>query len=196
MGIYATKRQFQARVEFVAQWLVARRVSANALTSSALVVSAMAGMKLAASARESLVLWLVPGLRLARLLLNVLDGQVARLSGSASKRGELFNEFADRVSDLLIFGGLAFATQLTLGFITISMILLSSYVDILGKSIVGRRTYRGVMAKGDRMIWLSLCAWWVAASGLVDSWLVCWLVLLLGALVTMAQRLKGVYDAC
>ncbi len=42
-----------------------------------------------------------------RLWLNMLDGMVALASGKASLRGELLNDLPDRISDVLIFVGVA-----------------------------------------------------------------------------------------
>src|SRR5512143_2872855 len=187
MGIYSTKAGFQTRFAPLVGWLARHQVGANALTLAAIVLAALGGGLLAISPQMPGGLWLVPVCLLGRLLLNVLDGQVARATATAHPAGELFNEFADRVSDLLIFGGLAWASASTLGWATISLILLSSYVDMLGKSLTGRRTYAGLMAKGDRMIWLSLCALAVAAGLGAAVWSVCWVVLAAGAVVTPAQ---------
>ncbi|MBI5880458.1 MAG: CDP-alcohol phosphatidyltransferase family protein [Chloroflexi bacterium] len=192
MGIYSTKAGFQARFAPAIHWLAAHHVSADALTLSAVLLAALGGGLLAASPQSPLLLVAVPFCLLGRLMLNVLDGQVARATGTAHPAGELFNEFADRVSDLLVFGGLAWACDSPLGWAVISLILLSSYVDILGKSLTGQRTYAGIMGKGDRMIWLSLCALAVAISGWSGVWTLCWVVLAAGALVTTLQRLKAI----
>src|SRR5881409_3058062 len=42
-----------------------------------------------------------------RLWLNMLDGMVALASGKASRNGEIVNELPDRVSDVVIFVGVA-----------------------------------------------------------------------------------------
>jgi len=200
MGIYATKSRFQTMLAPVVSLLVARNISADAVTLSAVALSALAGCLLAISREYPPVLFAVPLLLVARLLLNVLDGMVARAANTARATGELLNEFGDRVSDLLIFAGLAWASDMTIGWIAISLILLSSYTDILGKSLTGRRTYGGVMAKGDRMMVVSLFALIVGASSWLDSWIVgwldgwfvCWTVLAVGAVVTTVQRLRAI----
>ena len=43
----------------------------------------------------------------ARLWCNMLDGMVALASGKASWRGEILNDVPDRISDVLIFAGVA-----------------------------------------------------------------------------------------
>lgn len=192
MGIYSTKAGFQARFAPAVHWLAAHHVSADALTLSAALLAALGGGLLAVSPQMPLALVAVPVCVLGRLALNVLDGQVARVTGTAHPAGELFNEFADRAADLFVLGGLALACGYPLGWAAICLVLLASYVDILGKSLTGRRTYAGIMGKGDRMIWLSLCALAVAFSGQGAFWLLFWGVLAAGALVTTLQRLKAI----
>lgn len=70
-----------------------------------------------ASALAALCFWysgqlpalLIPAVLLCylRLWLNMLDGMVALAWGKASLRGELLNDLPDRVSDVLIFAGVA-----------------------------------------------------------------------------------------
>ncbi len=38
---------------------------------------------------------------------DLLDGAVAKASGTASRRGAFFDSVADRVTDALLFGGVA-----------------------------------------------------------------------------------------
>ena len=42
-----------------------------------------------------------------RLWLNMFDGMVALAAGKASKKGEIINDLPDRVSDIVIFIGMA-----------------------------------------------------------------------------------------
>lgn len=48
-------------------------------------------------------------------LTDVLDGAVAKASGSASPRGAFFDSVSDRLSDALLFGGVAWYLQSTYG---------------------------------------------------------------------------------
>jgi phosphatidylglycerophosphate synthase len=50
-------------------------------------------------------------LAIGRLAANALDGLVARRTGLARPWGEVYNECCDRISDTLIFVGLAFNSQ-------------------------------------------------------------------------------------
>src|SRR5438105_15679510 len=58
---------------------------------------------------QSLPTLLIPAVLFCylRLWLNMLDGMVALASGKASRKGEIVNDLPDRVSDVIIFVGVA-----------------------------------------------------------------------------------------
>ena len=84
-----------------------RGVSADAVSYASVVASAGAGGMFLVSGRVPWLLLVAPGLCLARLWFNMLDGMVAIAAGTASRRGEILNELPDRVSDVLVFAGVA-----------------------------------------------------------------------------------------
>ena len=140
-------------------------------------------------------LWAVAAFSLLRLGFNLMDGLVAREMGIASTWGEVLNEFGDRVSDALIFLGVAFGGYVHNGWMLPFLILVSlvSYLGILGKAVGGERMYAGIFGKGDRMMSLSaFCLWVIYSKNLAffDYYL------MLGsgaALITIMQRLRKIY---
>jgi phosphatidylglycerophosphate synthase len=50
----------------------------------------------------------VPFLAVLRLIMNLVDGQMARRTGTTHPMGEVLNEVGDHLSDILFVGGLAF----------------------------------------------------------------------------------------
>jgi phosphatidylglycerophosphate synthase len=96
-----------------------------------------------------------------RLWLNMLDGMVALTSGKASPRGEILNDLPDRVSDILIFVGVAhseLAYPLT-GYWAAIAALLTAYVGTLGQAVGVQREFSGVMSKPWRMLALHAGSW-------------------------------------
>lgn len=126
---------------------------------------------LVAAAGAAVCFWLahtVPALLLAgvilcyvRLWLNMLDGMVALASGKASRSGEIVNELPDRISDVLIFVGVAHSglCHPLGGYWVAIFALLVAYVGTLGQAVGGQREFSGVMAKPWRMVTLHLGAW-------------------------------------
>lgn len=189
-GLYRLKPLSQRVVAPAADWLVRRRVSADLVTWLAVPVGAAGGIALAASESLPWLLWVVPVAAGIRLALNLLDGMVARATGSAHPLGEVWNELADRLADVLFICGLAFhaAIDPRLPLIAAVAAVLASYVGITAKAAGGRRQYGGVMSKPGRMGVLAISAPVAYVTG--DAW---WLVLgswviLVGAILTLVQR--------
>jgi CDP-diacylglycerol---glycerol-3-phosphate 3-phosphatidyltransferase len=107
-----------------------------------------------------------PGWALATLILSgvtdILDGNVAKASGQQSKRGAFFDSVADRVSDALMFGGVAwYLTQegrehtpfLAIGVMACSMII--SYERAKAESLA-YEARGGLMERAERMVLLGV----------------------------------------
>lgn len=107
-------------------------------------------------------------LRLGLLLLflagipDLLDGAVAKASGTASNRGAFFDSVSDRLSDALLFGGVAWYLQTTYGgriallpYAVFAAAALVSYqrakADALGFDARG-----GLMERAERFIVLGI----------------------------------------
>src|SRR5262245_32460321 len=86
---------------------------------------------------------------------------VALAAGKASRQGEIVNELPDRISDLLIFAGVAHSGLVhpAAGYWAAILALFTAYVGTLGQAVGGRRELGGVMSKPWRMVFLHLGAW-------------------------------------
>jgi len=97
---------------------------------------------------------------LLRLWLNMFDGMVAVAAGKSSKQGEIVNDLPDRISDVLIFAGMAASgwCHIILGYWVAIAALLVAYVGLTGQAVGVQREYSGVMSKPWRMVLLSIGA--------------------------------------
>jgi CDP-diacylglycerol---glycerol-3-phosphate 3-phosphatidyltransferase len=93
---------------------------------------------------------------------DILDGAVAKASGTASPRGAFFDSVADRVSDALFFGGVAWyfaASQpgllVMLPVAVLAMSMLISYERAKAESM-GLSAKGGMMERAERMILLGV----------------------------------------
>jgi phosphatidylglycerophosphate synthase len=107
------------------------------------------------------LLLLGPGFCYLRLWCNMLDGMVALAAGKASYRGEILNDLPDRISDVLIFAGVAHSglNAIESGYWAAILALLTAYVGTFGQAVGVQREFSGIMAKPWRMVTLHLGAW-------------------------------------
>jgi CDP-diacylglycerol--glycerol-3-phosphate 3-phosphatidyltransferase len=195
VGIYTTKSKWQRALQPIVDFCVARSIHPNTFTYGALVLSFIAALALYLAGGNRNWLWIVPPFVLLRLLLNLMDGQVARALNLADDWGEVKNEFGDRIADALIFLaiGLSGYAEPGLSLMALTLILLVSYLGILGKALGGQRLYGGLFGKGDRMISLAIFTLYPALSGNLTSYNYFLIFASLAALITLIQRLRIIY---
>jgi CDP-diacylglycerol---glycerol-3-phosphate 3-phosphatidyltransferase len=106
------------------------------------------------------LVWAVLGLVLTGLP-DVLDGSVARQSGTAGRRGAFFDSVCDRVADALLLGGVAWhltgrGSELPiLVFAVLAATMLISYERAKADAI-GLSAHGGVMERAERMVLLGV----------------------------------------
>jgi len=163
-------------------------ITANHLTITGLVMAVAAAVTIANG-------WLRAGLLLLVLtaLPDVLDGAVAKASGTASPRGAFFDSVVDRVSDALLLGGVAWylaSTQpgrvsvLPLAVLAASMLI--SYERAKAEAL-GFDARGGLMERAER---LALLAFGLLFESLLVP--VLWVMLVL-TLFTAGQRFVTVW---
>lgn len=180
---------------------LSRRLAATAITPNQISWAGMgfaliAGLAFWASGTVAgRPFWLIlgaAGVQL-RLLCNLLDGMVAIEAGRAAPDGAFWNEFPDRVADLLILAGVGLGIGApALGWAAVSMAFLTAYVRALGQSYGQPADFRGPMAKPHRMALITGAALLSLFEPLWDGhgdllWLALWVVLL-GAALTAVRR--------
>jgi phosphatidylglycerophosphate synthase len=191
MGIYRIKPWFQRLLGGVERSLIRRRVHPDYLTLGALALSVFGGLMLYASNWAGALMLLIIPVAIGRTALNALDGLVARGTGLARPWGEVLNEFCDRLADVALLTGVAFAprSNAALGAVVIVVMLLSSYLGTAAKAAGGKRQYIGVMGKADRMIYLSVASLLAFALPSVPIFGIYLGIVLAGLGLTIYQRL-------
>ena len=151
ISIYSIKPKFQKLLKPLLDFLYKNGVSANMITWSAIVLSAVTGLLIWLEPSQNMLLFLPLSL-LIRMALNALDGMMARTYHMQSKQGEVLNELGDVVSDLLLYFPLLklFSIPIYILIAFLFMSVVNEYAGILGKAINGIRQYDGPMGKSDR----------------------------------------------
>jgi len=132
------------------------RVKADHLTLLGLVMAAATAVAIGAGALRGAVLLLV-----LAAVPDALDGAVAKATGTASPRGSYFDSVADRVSDALLLGGVAWflagdgghIVLLPMALLAVSMLV--SYQRAKAESL-GFSAKGGIMERAERLIALGL----------------------------------------
>ena len=135
-------------------WLHQRGVTANEITIVAIVFSLGIGVLFWEASQVPLFFLALPVGLLIRMILNALDGMMAREFGQSSRLGEMLNELGDVVSDVFIFFPLLKyhpeSLYLVVAFIVLS--ILNEFAGVMGKVLGGERRYEGPMGKSDRAL--------------------------------------------
>jgi len=131
-------------------------ISANSLTYTSLLLAVLAAYLI-----YSGVLLYLPFasiLILISSLLDALDGEVARITGTASKRGDFLDHAIDRYADLILLLGIMFSPYagLEMGVFAVSGVMLTSYMGTQAQALGCGRNYRGVLGRADRLVLLIL----------------------------------------
>lgn len=163
-------------------------VRADHLTAFGVLMSAAAAIAIANGALRGGLLFLA-----LTAIPDVLDGAVAKASGTASKRGAFFDSTMDRVADAMLLGGVAWYLDTTqpgrisiLPMAVLGASLLISYERAKAEAL-GYDARGGLMERAERLIVLGLAL-------LFDSLLIpaLWVMLAL-TLFTAGQRFVKVW---
>jgi phosphatidylglycerophosphate synthase len=189
INLYRLKPAFLRALDPVVEACVRRRVRPDTLTLLAIPVAFTGAAAIAASPAVPALLLLVPGVAAVRLVLNLLDGAVARRTGASHPRGELYNEVGDRVGDIVLLGAPALLPGVEGRAVLLGVVLavLASYVGIVARAAGGRRLYHGILAKPGRMVLVAVAAPLSLAIGPV-AWNGYAVVLIVGTSLTLAAR--------
>lgn len=193
-GLYAVKPWFVRSLQPLEDLLVRRGVTPDALTVAAVVVSILGGALLAVggAAQEPLLWLLVPPLGIVRLVLNALDGSLARRTGRDRPFGEVLNELGDRVSDAALIVPFIVVVPPVLVVCALVVTGLVSTLGLCGR-LSGERLGSGPMGKADRVAVVSLAASLAGVTASETPLQVAAVVILAGGLVTVPIRTRRLH---
>lgn len=128
-----------------------------------------------------------------RLLCNLFDGMLAIEAGKSAADGPFWNEFPDRVADVLILAGVGYGIgDATLGWAAATLAVFTAYVRELGGANGMPADFSGPMAKPHRMAAITLAAVVAAFEPFWDGrnevlTIALW-VIAIGAAITVLRR--------
>jgi phosphatidylglycerophosphate synthase len=174
----------------------------DAISYLSIVAALVAAFCFWKSGQTRWLLIVAPLFCILRLWFNMLDGMVAVAANKASRRGEILNDLPDRLSDIIIFVGVAHSGLMNplIGYWAAIFAVLTAYVGLFGQALGGQREFGGIMSKPWRMVALGVGAWIAFARGSVPIHrftildLTC-LAVIAGCIETIVVRLKRVTAA-
>ena len=169
ISIYKIKPRFQQLLMPLLKLLRRLGISPNSITIFSILLSFVIAYFFWNTSDNSSYFLIVSFGLLLRMMLNALDGMMARIYNLQSKLGEVLNEVGDIVSDvaiyfpLIIFGSLS--TEIAIIFILLSVI--NEFCGLMAKLISGERRYDGPMGKSDRAFLIGIiCIVYYFTNGL------------------------------
>lgn len=197
ISVYKIKPKFQKLIKPLLDRLYKMGITANQITVAAILLSLLVGVSLWLTDYWHFGYMMVPIGLLLRMVLNALDGMMARTYNMQSKKGEILNELGDVLSDMLIYIPLiqlhGVYPELISLFVGLSVI--NEFAGIMGKVIAGDRRYDGPMGKSDRALVIgALCLvyYFVAINPVVINSIIgaACLLMLISSLIRIQKTLK------
>ncbi|MBU4530662.1 MAG: CDP-alcohol phosphatidyltransferase family protein [Hoeflea sp.] len=150
--------------QVIARRMAGMSITPNQISQASMLAAALAGVCFWWAGQETgaarIILLLLAALFCQlRLLCNLFDGMVAVEGGKAAADGPFWNEFPDRVADLLIFAGAGYGVGMPeIGFAAGAFAVLTAYVRELGRANGLASDFSGPMAKQHRMATITAAA--------------------------------------
>ena len=199
ISVYKLKPKFQQLLHPLLVWLHRRGVTANEITVVAIVFSFGIGVLFWEASAVPLFFLALPIGLLVRMILNALDGMMAREFRQTSRLGEVLNEVGDVVSDVFIFFPLLKYHPESLYWVVAFIVLsvLNEFAGVMGKVLGGQRRYEGPMGKSDRALLMGIYGLLAYFSVGIQAYsqVVFAIVIALLLLSTFTRLKKGLYAA-
>lgn len=194
-SVYDLKPRFQQLLRPATAALARRGVTANQVTTLAMLLSLGTGLLIYWQAKIPQVLLLLPLVLFLRMALNAIDGMLAREHDMRSRLGQVLNELGDGVSDAALYLPLALVPgfEPRLVVLVVVVALLGELTGVLCQSIGASRRYDGPMGKSDRAFVFGMVGLLVGLGVAPGRWLELLLavVLVLGVLTLVNRARHG-----
>ena len=152
ISVYNIKPKFQQLLMPLLKLLRRYRVSPNLITIFSIILSFIISYFFWNALSNSLYFLIVAFGLLLRMMLNALDGMMARIYNLESEIGEILNEVGDIISDVAIYFPLIMfeVLEIEIAVIFILLSIINEFCGLMAKVMTGERRYDGPMGKSDR----------------------------------------------
>ena len=133
---------------------LAKRVglTPNGVSVLALALAVVGGVAFTVAPRREPVLYLGGAVAVAlNGWLDLIDGELARATGTGSDAGDLLDHVLDRYADIVVIAGLAAGLEAyALGLAAVTGVLMTSYLGTQAQAVGLDRVYGGLVGRADR----------------------------------------------
>jgi len=171
ISIYKIKPKFQQLLMPLLKLLRKLGISPNSITIFSIFLSFIISYFFWNTSDNSSYFLIVAFGLLLRMMLNALDGMMARIYNLQSKLGEILNEVGDIISDVAIYFPLTCIfskfLEIEIAIIFILFSIINEFCGVIAKVISGERRYDGPMGKSDRSFLIGvICIVYYFTNGL------------------------------
>ena len=169
ISIYKIKPKFQQLLMPLLKLLRRLGISPNSITIISILLSFVISYFFWKATDNPPYFLIVAFGLLIRMMLNALDGMMARIYNLQSKLGEVLNEVGDIVSDVAIYFPLIIfePLRIEIAIIFILLSVINEFCGLMAKLISGERRYDGPMGKSDRAFLIGIiCIVYYFTNGL------------------------------
>ena len=158
ISVYKLKPKFQKLLQPLLLLLKRIGVSPNHITVFTIIFSIIIGYILFLGIQDRFWFLIVAVGLLLRMMLNALDGMMAKQFNLQSKLGEVLNEIGDVISDIAIYFPFIYFESIKSEYVIffIFLSIINEFCGVLAKLISGTRRYDGPMGKSDRAFLVGL----------------------------------------
>ena len=134
---------------------LAKRVglTPNGVSVLALTLAVVGGVAFTVAPRLDPILYLGGAVAVAlNGWLDLVDGELARATGTGSDAGDLLDHVLDRYADIVVITGLAAGLEAyALGLAAVTGVLMTSYLGTQAQAVGLDRVYGGLVGRADRL---------------------------------------------
>ncbi|PSP70117.1 CDP-alcohol phosphatidyltransferase family protein [Halobacteriales archaeon QH_8_67_27] len=134
---------------------LAKRVglTPNGVSVLALTLAVVGGVAFTVAPRRDPILYLGGAVAVAlNGWLDLVDGELARATGTGSDAGDLLDHVLDRYADIVVIAGLAAGLEAyALGLAAVTGVLMTSYLGTQAQAVGLDRVYGGLVGRADRL---------------------------------------------
>lgn len=194
VSIYNLKPAFQNLIRPTSNWLAKHKFTPNQITIAAFIISLLNGLAIACYPDAHWPLLLVPMTLFLRMVLNAIDGMLAREYAMQSALGAFLNEIGDVLSDAFLYLPFCFIEGSSPILITLIVILaiIAEMTGVVAIQVGSKRRYDGPMGKSDRAFVFGTIGFFLGLGFSITNWLnVLLSIVFILVVITMINRMHN-----